>query len=356
MERQLRNLVSFYPVSHDQTAVKRLLDYTKEQLEARGFTAMLHEYDGVHNLYASSRGQKHSRVLLQGHIDVVPGEQPFKVADGKYFGRGTYDMLYATAAFLRLADELQPVIGEYDLAIMLSGDEEKGGFNGVNRLLDEGGYSADVCLLPDAGEGFGSLNIAAKGVFGPTIRIHGRSHHGSRPWEGDGAAIKLARCLLEIEELFDTSSRDNSTLTVSRLQAGRAHNQGPATADASLDIRYENHADLERIQSGLERVLARYDGEITSVATGSNYQIGLNDPLVSTFVRLYEKHAGQPIRFTKAHGSSDARFFSEKGIPVIMLRPDGGGAHGDEEWISIASMEKFYALIKEFVTKEATGV
>ena len=41
---------------------------------------------------------------------------------------------------------------------MLTGDEELGGFNGVGYLVEEG-YLAEVCILPDAGEGFGDLSI-----------------------------------------------------------------------------------------------------------------------------------------------------------------------------------------------------
>jgi len=102
--------------------------------------------------------------------------------------------------------------------------------------------------------------------------------------------------------------------------------------------------------------LKRYNGEITSTTSGSDYQLDITDPLVQQFIELYHQHAEKDISFTKAHGSSDARFFSQHNIPVIMLRPDGGGAHGDVEWISISSYSAFYALLKEYVTRVATKV
>ena len=55
----------------------------------------------------------------------------------------------------------------------------------------------------------------------------------------------------------------------------------------------------------------------------------------------------------KAPGSSDARFFSAHNIPVIMLRPTGHGAHGDNEWISIAETEQFYQILTSYILKEA---
>ena len=51
----------------------------------------------------------------------------------------------------------------------------------------------------------------------------------------------------------------------------------------------------------------------------------------------------------RAPGSSDARFITPKGIPVIMTRPDGGGLHGDDEWLSLSSLEEYYQILKQYV-------
>jgi len=53
--------------------------------------------------------------------------------------------------------------------------------------------------------------------------------------------------------------------------------------------------------------------------------------------------------FLKSHGSSDARFFLEKGIPAILIRPVGGNLHSEKEWIDIKSLEVFYEVLKEFI-------
>lgn len=349
----LQKLVSLYPVTSNQASVKQLLDYVGAHFEARGMTATHHTYAGIHNLYISTTNTKHSKVLLQSHVDVVPGKHAFYLQNDKAFGRGVYDMLYAVAAFMHLADEIP--MRNYDLAFMLSGDEETGGFSGVRRLL-QAGYTADICILPDAGNGFGSLNVGAKGVFNVTVRIHGRAHHGSRPWEGDGAAAKLIRFLSGLETVFDVSDQHNSTMTIAQLQAGDASNQGPSTADAVLDIRYKDQDDLRRIEKAIDALLQRHNGEIITTRRGSDYQLDVTHPLVKHFIEMYGTHAGKKIELTKAHGSSDARFFSERGIPVIMLRPDGGGAHGDVEWLSLASYTAFYDLLKEYVVSVATKV
>lgn len=354
MEKYLQKLVEFYPVSSRQQNVAQLTSYLEDHFKKTGLHTTSLSYEGVNSLYCSTSTTKQSKLLLQAHIDVVPGEsQVFQNREDKYFGRGVYDMLFATACYMRLCDELGDTLNNMNLALMFSGDEELGGFNGVKKML-EAGYSTQVCVLPDAGKGMGTLNVAAKGIYNCTVRIHGQSHHGSRPWEGDGAAIKLAKFLVELDDLFDTSDQNNSTVTVAKLIAGDADNQGPAFADVILDIRYSDKQDLAKIKTKLHSLLKRYQGEVILLVEGNDYQLNTNNEFVKEFINLYEKEHGSSIEFVKAHGSSDARFFAERDIPVIMLRPDGGGAHGDNEWISAESIEKFYRLLKKYVLKIAT--
>ncbi len=355
MESHLKKLAEFYPVTSKPENVHKLLQYVSGYLTTRGMKVKMLGYNGISNLYAHPAGKKKSKLLLQAHVDVVPGEEQasLRVENGRYKARGVYDMLYATASYLTLVDELKKKISNLDLGIMLSGDEEHGGFNGVRPFLDDG-YSAEVCILPDAGTGFGTLNISAKGVFNPQIRIKGAAHHGSRPWEGDGAAIKLVNFLKELEEYFSQLSQEDITMTVAQVHAGDAVNQGPAYADTSLDIRYKSSEHLLSAQKKIKELLKKYNGKIMKSIEGNDYHLDTGDKHVRSFIDLYEEHHGSSIEQVMAHGSSDARFFAEKNIPVIMLRPDGGGAHGDEEWISIESVQKFYELLKDFVISIAT--
>jgi len=355
IDEYLEKLVNFYPVSSDQQSVMNLLEYVAKELETVGLESKTLTYNGVHNVYAHTKGSKHSRLMLQGHIDVVSTDKhTFIDKGGKYYGRGTYDMLFATACYLQLFNELKDQLRGMDIAIMLSGDEELGGFNGVQPFLEDG-YTTDVCILPDAGMGFGSLNIGAKGTYTCDVRINGQSHHGSRPWEGDGAAIKLVHFLEELNQTFDTTDQNNSTMTVSVIKAGDVENRGPAYADATLDIRYKNKQDLENIKVDLEKYIGKYDGEFIDIRQGDDYQLDTSHPDVEAFLDLYQKHTGKEIQLTRAHGSSDARFLSANGMPVIMLRPDGGGAHGDIEWVSKESVNKFYTLLKEYVLLTAAS-
>ena len=349
MLQTLQKLIEFTPSTSDPHAITKLLDYAEGRLALKGMVVERIEHNGIPSLYAHTLGQKHAKVMLQAHVDVVPGGNKFGIHGDKIHGRGCYDMLFAVASFLHIIDNLG-ALDDYDLSILLTGDEEIGGANGTQAILDTTYYSCDVCVLPDAGEGLGTLSVAAKGLYNIKIRVNGVSHHGSRPWEGDGAASKLVAFLSELSGVFDTTSQDHSTFVVSQLQAGStALNQGPAEAYAGIDIRYKDSADFELIQQTLNRLTKKYSVDILYESVGRNFELNTEAPLVKDFIKLYESHMGVPIELVKAHGSSDARYFDDKGMPVIMLRPAGGNAHGDDEWLSYESWKKFHTILEHYV-------
>ena len=221
-------------------------------------------------------------------------------------------------------------------------------------FLDAGDYTCDVCILPDAGEGLGTMSIAAKGIYDIGVRANGVAHHGSRPWEGDGAASKLVAFLSELGTAFDTASHDDSTYVVSQLKAGNsAYNQAPAEAFAGIDIRYKNTDDFVRIKEILDTLCQKYNVDIIFENAGRNYALDIDLPIVQEFIGFYKSHMGKQIEFITSHGSSDARFFDDKGIPVIMLRPDGGNAHGDGEWLSYSSWQQFHQMLSDYIDKTA---
>ena len=159
--------------------------------------------------------------------------------------------------------------------------------------------------------------------------------------------------LSDLLNYFDTSSRDESTLTIATISSGDAENRGPSFATVGLDIRYKDKPDFLRIKKVLAKLCKKYNGEIVKEKDGNDYQLDLQNSHVQTFIQMYEATYDKPLILEKAHGSSDARFFAEHGIPVIMFRPDGGNAHGDTEWISHRSLKDFYNLLEQYILKIA---
>lgn len=349
MLEELKTLIDFHPTSDNQAAVSELLDYVASRLRTKGFLVDRTTHNGIERLYASTHGQKHSRVMLQGHVDVVPGGEDFRTDGDRIYGRGAYDMLFAITSYLAYIDQLEDPT-QYDLSILLTGDEELAGENGVLEMLNTQGYTTDICIIPDGGDELGSLNIAAKGLNHFQLRVAGKPHHGSRPWEGDGAGNKSVSLLSEVLSLFDLSDPNNSTLTISQIKTGgTALNQGPSEAFIGLDIRYKDEVDAERLRAALIEIFNRYDASILHEKRGTSATLNMEAPIVKQFIEIYSRHMGHAIRPMKSHGSGDARFFADKNIPVIAFRPDGGDAHGDEEWLSYSSWRKFHDILTDYI-------
>jgi succinyl-diaminopimelate desuccinylase len=354
----LQTLIEFYPATNQQAHVRELLEYCAHELDQSGSfkDVKIHEINGVHSLTASTQGTQKPKVLLQAHVDVVPADESSRsvkqLSPAEIGGRGVYDMLFGAACYLYFVQQHRDELSKLDFGLMLTGDEEAGGFDSAESLIKLG-YCGDVCILPDAGNGFGDLSVAAKGIYNFDFMVNGKAHHGSRPWEGDNAADKLVRALTDLGVVFDASSRQNSTLTISRLEAGDADNKGPGLAKARLDIRYKDQADLKRIKDELEKLYKKYDAEALNLTYGSDYQLDIDVPLVRSFVELYAEHVGKAVTFSQAYGSSDARFFAEAGVPVIMLRPEGSGAHADDERVNVNEIEKCYKLIEDYLMRVA---
>lgn len=352
----LSDLVRFYPVTSDQTRVLELLKYVQKHLDQLDIHSKITTTNGVHMLYASTQDVKTSKIMLQSHIDVVPANEDHRnaVIDGDILrGRGSRDMLFAAAMYLHFLYQNKNLLSSLDVSLLLSGDEEVGGINTVPIALSEG-YKADVVFLPDAGNKPSELVVSAKGVFNFDITVHGVAHHGSRPWEGDGAAAKLIKLLSDFSESFPIPSNEVTTHTIAQLEAGDSMNKGPATARAHIDIRYTNSADLQHYEDVLKKLCKKYDATLSNVIREPNYSVDTSSPLIQRYVAINKELTGKTVEQVSVSGSSDARYFSEYGIPVIMSRPVSGGSHSDNEWISLTSLNEFYKIMEQYILDVAT--
>jgi succinyl-diaminopimelate desuccinylase len=181
----------------------------------------------------------------------------------------------------------------------------------------------------------------------------GISAHGSRPWEGDNAIDKLFIAIQEIKKIFGEQQLGRSTLTVSQITGGYAVNQVPNGAEATLDMRFVNEEDLNVMRQKVKEVADKYDLEIQTHAEAGFCPVDVQHPHIAKFIEIASQIRGEEIEEMQSLGASDARYFAEKDIPVILIRPNGGGAHSDNEWIDKAGFEQFYAVLKTYIKEVA---
>lgn len=354
MEDIFRKLVAIPSVCGDLPAAHEIINVAAQYLKPTGVYIRQFEENGYPSLVATTRDTKTPRLMLAAHLDVVPAPAAmFKLrkSKGNYIGRGTFDMKFAAASYITLMQELQPKLADYDIGIMLTTDEENHGQYGTGMLVERG-YVPKVCLLPDGSEDW-HIETFAKGRWFAQITIKGKSAHGSRPWEGDSASIKLVQLLGALSAAFEfTQMPDTETLNIGMMNSGQTVNQIPDSAQASIDIRYMDIKTLERIKEKLEELCKKFGATLTPLNDEGHPVINqLDNPHIATFARCVEKIVGVTPSATTSFGTSDGRFFTPLNVPCIITRPAGGGQHSNNEWLAIDGLQQFHDVLREYVNE-----
>jgi succinyl-diaminopimelate desuccinylase len=355
LQQILEKLIAFKSISEDKEESKKALEWVAQQLPSTMHLTW-HESNGFHSLVATTRDTTSPKVWLAAHIDVVPGNETLfsmREEDGKLIGRGAFDMKFAIAAYILLLQEMKEDLEKLDLGIMITSDEELIGVNGTKYLMDEG-YGGEVVFLPDGG-GDWMMQRSAKGAIRLEVVARGKTAHGSRPWEGENANRTLIHFLSDLHDIFDgftctDGEHYHNTINVGKMYGGYAVNQIPDYASALVDIRYVVETPRDKIMADIDELLKEYP----SVEVGEYLHLSaLNADLESKEVKLWQDMSKEmyniDVGSVLAHGGSDANFFADKGMNVILVRPHGGGQHADSEWINAEDLDRYYHVLKGWV-------
>lgn len=351
----LQKLVSQKTLTSDFEANRQALKWVEAELAPLSLYTRFYEENNHPSLVITTQKTKKPIVWLVAHIDVVSAADtqfcPI-IRDKKMYARGAYDMKMAIACYMLLLHELKDELSHLNLGIMLTSDEEMGGFHGVKRLLEKG-YSGDIVFLPDGGFNW-KFEEAAKGVLHIKIGAKGCAAHGSRPWLGVNAINKLIGVLDKVQALFPQEGSYFPTANIGFIQGGKSVNQVPDYAEAKIDIRYPPSMSASVLYAKIEAIAKEHDQvTLEKIGEGSPHQADLSHAAFQRFrqiaASLYDIKVGSMV----AHGSSDARFFAERGIPVLVIAPQGGEIHSAEEWVDLEDLARFYEVLKVWVLESS---
>jgi len=60
---------------------------------------------------------------------------------------------------------------------------------------------------------------------------------------------------------------------------------------------------------------------------------------------------GYPSEFLYKHGSGDGAFYSARGVPAVAFGVEGGGQHGPDEYVEIASIVPYHQALVDFLVR-----
>jgi glutamate carboxypeptidase len=357
----LQQFVECESPSHDKVLVDRFGKMVASEFERLGGAVRFYpqqDFGGVLQVDFST-GSRKKPLLLLGHLDTVYeagtlAQMPCRVADGKMYGPGVFDMKGGIVMMLLAIDALQRRNGSLPrpITILLNPDEEIG--SKVSRKITERlakKSQAVLVLEPSAGPK-GACKTARKGVGDYLIRVKGISAHAGLDFQKGANAIKeLARQIIRVAALTDL--KRGTTVNPGIIRGGTRTNVVPEMAEAEIDIRVSSQKEADRLDRRI-RALKPRDRRCKLEITG-----GLNrGPFERTkaVVELYE-HArslsvelGFPLFETAVGGGSDGNFTAGLGIPTLDgLGAVGEGAHAIHENVVLAEIPRRAALLARLI-------
>ena len=358
MEKILKKLISFRTLSDNFETQREALNWIKKEIENLPLWIKEEKSKNWSSLLITTQKTKRPFLWLQAHLDVVPGPSFLfrpKIKKGKLYGRGAFDMKFAIACYLKILKDLSKDLQKYNFGIMITTDEEIGGENGVKFLLEKG-YLSKVCFLPDGGENW-KAQLWAKGAIFFKIEAFGKPSHGSRPWKGENAIEKLILFLQELKKHFppepcQDKNHLHNTLNIGKFEGGAIVNKVPEKATAFIDIRFLpkiKKKEIKKLLLKVKRELKMKNLSFKEITFAESFGIESSNEYLNFFFEIAKEKFGIKKSFTISHGSSDGRFFAQKDIPVLMIRPKGGGAHSNQEWIDVKDLPRYCEVLKEFV-------
>jgi acetylornithine deacetylase len=281
-------------------------------------------------------------LMLNGHLDTVSAggmERPFegRIEGERLYGRGAYDMKGAIAAALvaaaRARDEGLP--GDVVVACVI--DEELGS-KGTERLVEVCRADAAIVCEPTDER----IRIAHKGFTGFQIEMPGRAAHGSRPDLGVDAIAAMGTVLTRLEQLSDRLGREPGhpllgpgSVHASLIEGGQEYSSYPARCLVTGERRSlpgESEAGLVR---ELEALVAGTPASFRLTFGRDPFEIAADHPFPAQVAAAAGADGFDGIAFW-----TDAALLAGAGIPTVVYGPAGGGAHADEEWVDLASLER----------------
>lgn len=324
-----------------ELALSNLKDHTIERFESNGVKSAL-----VHN---SKKRPKKFRVILNGHLDVIPGKEyqynP-KIKGDNLYGVGSMDMKASVACLITAFNEVAKKVN-YPLGLQLVTDEEIGGFNGTKYQVDKG-IKADFVIV---GENTNfNIENQAKGILWLKIFSRGKAAHSAYPWKGKNAIWKMNEFLNLLEKQFPIPNKKTwiTTVNLSKIStSNKTFNKIPDNCEIWLDIRYVPN-DSKTIVGDIKKLLPK-GFKLDVVAKEPALFVEEKSKYLKLLRKVGKQIAKKEVFLKQGQGSSDARHFTRVNCDAIEFGPIGKGMGTDNEWVDIPSLYKYHQILKEFL-------
>ena len=342
----------------DEPQLIRVVDFTKAWLEARGvWCAVETNNAGRVALYASTLPGKVQDYMFVSHLDVVaaPDSMFEPRYDGdKVFARGACDTKGNAVVCCQV---LAALAGKASVGMFLATDED-GGVKGQQTpaMMIERGYTARKMIIvgDSAGEEPGQLFTAEKGHSRMILTARGKGGHASRPWALDNPIPKLFRDYLNFDREWNRGADPNekwrTLVSPTMLHGSDGGNIVPDTAELRVSCRYISMEDFHRVVETLKRTTSL---EVEAPIGRRPVVNRPGDPEVGALLSAMKRRLPGGIREGRMSAATDASFFADMGLPIVIFAADGGEPHAIREWGSLKSLDDYADFFTSYLGEAA---
>jgi acetylornithine deacetylase len=335
-------------------------------------------YDGRYDVIGRlGDGAGGPSLLVNGHIDVVPAEQPERWAsppyeprreDGRLFGRGSGDMkggfaMASLAIDALMATAPHAISGSLTFASVI---EEECTGNGTLAAA-RAGVLADAVILPEP-TGL-SMLLAGVGIQWLDVEIAGKSAHAE---SADRAVNPVDLALLIVGVLRDLEREMNEdvepsmggvkhpyNINVGTFIAGDWPSSVPAVATIRVRVGHPTSWTPEqteaRVRAAIDAIdepwLREHPPSVTpSGFKARGYALSVDDPLVERVAAAHHAaHGERPIAQPLA-STTDARLYlNDFDVPALCYGPVSHDIHGIDESVELESIVDGARTLARFI-------
>jgi LysW-gamma-L-lysine carboxypeptidase len=331
---------------------KPMAEFLADKCDDLGFEDI--QIDEVGNVIAT-KGTGSPRIMLCGHMDVVPGKVKVRKEGDLLYGRGASDAKAPLMAMLFAAASIEKNQGTI---IFVGAVDEEGNAIGIKNIVKKE-MNIDYAVFGEP-SGIKQVTIAYKGRLAINLKISVQdSSHASAPWLSKNAIEESMIFVKELKEKLESNQDGKTkgmllTATITEIKGGTSHNITPKECETLFDIRIPVDMNCKTI----EQKIATLVKEISQNRKVEAFYSILDEtepfeaPHNSALVRAFTLGAMQVVQsrptLIRKTGTGDMNVLGNQWeIPVVTYGPgDPHEAHTIDEKVSIKEYLKGIEILK----------
>ena len=332
---------------------KPMAEFLVDKCDDLGFEDI--QIDEVGNVIAK-KGSGSPKIMLCGHMDVVPGKVKVRREGDSLYGRGASDAKAPLMAMLFAAASIQNNNGTI---IFVGAVDEEGNAIGIKNIVKKK-FDVDYAVFGEP-SGIKQVTIAYKGRLAINLKISVEdSSHASAPWLSKNAIQEASIFANELKERLEKGQEGKTkgmllTVIMTKIKGGTSHNVTPKECETTFDIRIPVDMNCKSIEQKIA-ILVKEIAEKREVEAFYSildetepFEASHNSPLVRAFtLGIMEVEHSRPTLIRKT-GTGDMNVLGNQwNIPVVTYGPgDPHEAHTIDEKVSIEEYLRGIEILKK---------